>query len=356
MEREAVDTAMLRTLSMNSRFSIKKLAARLGEKTTTTYDRIRAMEKALGLKYILQIEPERLGYYPYITTVKFKGAKPDAKAVREAFASDSRMQLVALAKGDTDMFCYFLAKDNNDAVQYLQRIRATGPFKGYNTDWSATPYHWTYGFIPLRKEFFTLLEEKVWQRTRDAPRPESGQITRKEYELLKFMHDNANADFSDVDKELHLEKGMAHYIYNRLLEKGVILRPTITIGGLPLRYSTLHVMKVVNGALFEEKREGMLRNIIGDSHVVTNKYALIGNTLNPLGSMFIAPSVVGGKSADEELAMINGVELSSSVLTDIPIGHFCHRLYDNAHSSQYRVLIEIYKKERFLTAVDYNLN
>lgn len=351
---DAIEAIMLRTLSMNSRFSIKKLAARMGQKTSTTYDRVRALEKSLGIRYILEIRPEALGYYPYIATARFNGRAPETEVIKAAFENDPNMQLATLTNGDVDMFCYFLVRDSMDVVEYLWKLGSASPFKEYEVKWSATPYYSAYEFVPLREKFFDMLEKTVWQRTRDRPRPENGQLTRNEYEVLKALNGNAAMDFADLDRTLGLDKGMSHYIYNRLLEKAIIKRPTMTMEKLPVRHSTFYSMEVTKSVSFEETREYLLRHIIGNGHHMANRYSLAGNTLNPLGTVYVAPSLLSeDRILEDELNAVKGVNLSKAVITDVPIGAFCYRFFDNAHSGQYKALIEEFKKEKFLDTVDY---
>ena len=118
-----------------------------------------------------------------------------------------------------------------------------------------TTYVDKYGYVPLRDEFFELLKSRVWQRTKETPRPSRGQLLKSEYAVLRELNSSGEASFSKIDKKYDLNKGNARYTYEKLKErrkytyeeiadKKVLLRNTLTMDNLAVRYNTILIMEI----------------------------------------------------------------------------------------------------------------
>ncbi|MCL5680227.1 MAG: hypothetical protein M1465_02720 [Candidatus Marsarchaeota archaeon] len=77
-------------------------------------------------------------------------------------------------------------------------------------------------------------------------------------------------------------------------------------------------------------------NIIEDGELV-NKYSFLGDLQAPHAGLFIA-TVQGSASLDSIKRglerNVKGIEVKASVITDVVVGRFCYRVFDNTYSSQ----------------------
>ena len=144
-------------------------------------------------------------------------------------------------------------------------------------------------FVPLRDEFFELvLGEKEWHRNKENPSLGPGELTHREVIILRELGKNSKKSFAEIEQENSLTRGSARYAYDGLKEKGIIVRPTLTLQDLPVRYVGVVLLEVRNSQEVRDARPKLLEDAIeyGD---VSNKYALIGNIGNPDGIIRFFP-------------------------------------------------------------------
>ena len=140
--------------------------------------------------------------------------------------------------------------------------------------------------------------------------------------------------------------GAARYTYQRLLEKGIIKRITITMTRLPIKYNAVFLMEISNGVEFYKSRKDFLLEIINESENIPNKYAGVGEIGTPDGCILIMPIFKDSEFQEVQKEIesnVKGVEIENLVVTNVVVGSLCYRRFDNDYSSQYRILSEEYK-------------
>ena len=343
------DLKLLMALSMNSRMPVPRLAELAGLNEQTAYSRLKALEGMLGIKYLLEIDVEKLGYLRYLILIKFEGDMPTREEIAEAVKDNHNIQFLAMTKGDYDVIVYVVDETPLKAYDNLLRLRQKESISKYEASWIFTDFAQTYSFMPLRDQFIeNIVKRKVWQRSKETPRPERDQLRQREFLLLKELNSNANTNFSSVDQKYGLNKGTSRYAYQALKERGLIARPTISMTNLPTTYIGAILLYVKNYRIYEENRYKFLLELT-EYGKISNKYCLSGNIGAPLqGALSFLPVTEEGyldrvtAGLEKELP---GSFSRSLVITDIIIGALCYRRFDNTHSRQHRLLVEFKKRE-----------
>ncbi|MDE1869154.1 MAG: hypothetical protein KGH60_04300 [Candidatus Micrarchaeota archaeon] len=349
------DKKILTALSMNSRASLAFIGGLAGLKPNSTHYRIGQLEERYGIRYIIEPNLVKLGYLEYLALVKFVGKRPDVARLKEAFAKMRNVQLVLLTSGRYDMILHFVGRSGENASGLFYRFLLDKTIAEYDMEWTISPFFATYCFVPLRGEFYELLKESVWKRSKETPRIQQGQITGREYAVLREMNADANMDFTDIDKRHGLDRGTSQYTYHRLKENGIIVRPTITMQHTGIKYNAVLIANMINGKLLIDSRENLLNEIIGQSPNPTNRFALVGDTGAP--ALFIFPVYRDGDLQRVETSLlerVKGFELITLIVTEVLLGTLCYRLFDNMHSRQYSRIIEDYKRNLPQNKVDYD--
>jgi DNA-binding Lrp family transcriptional regulator len=343
------DLKLLMALSMNSRMPVPKLAELAGLNEQTTYSRLKALEEKLGIKYLLEIDVEKLGYTRYLILIKFHDEVPSREEIEEAIKDESNIQFVAMTKGDYDVVMLVVNETPLKAYDDLLRLREKESISRYEGSWIFTDFAQTYSFIPLRNQFIeNIIKEKVWHRSKEAPRPERNQLRQREFLLLKELNGNSNMNFASVDQKYGLNKGTSRYAYQALKERGLIARPTISMTNLPIRYVGIILFSIMGYKVFAEKRYEHLMERI-EYGKISNKYCLTGNIGAPVqGTIGFLPVTEDGyldKITTNMEREFRGSIAKSLVITEMIIGELCYRRFDNTYSRHYRLLVELKKIE-----------
>ncbi|MCW6160314.1 MAG: AsnC family transcriptional regulator [Candidatus Micrarchaeales archaeon] len=343
---EKIDQEILKALSMNGRATLNSIGKQIGLTESSTYNRLKILEKKYGITYIPEIVTEKVGYLKYIAFVKFLDEVPSLDELKSAFENQGRIQFVLLTKGIYDLVIYFLAEGNIDAGNFLPQLRDSDSIIKYPARWYVTPYFNSYGYVPLRDQFYELLEHKVWRRSKENPRPSQGQIMNRDYQILSKLNKNGAEEFSKIGKSLGLESNAIRYGYLKLLEKGIVRRVTINLKNLPIRSTGIVIIEILDRVEFAKTRAHLLSDIIKETELPINAYSLVGDIAMPQGIMYILPTF-----KDNELEMITdlfkrelkGIKINSLAVIGIVIGSLGYRLYNNSQSEQRKVLKEVYK-------------
>ncbi len=165
------DLALLKVLSMNPRLTYQRMSEITGINAQSIPYAIRRLEKQLDIKYTMTIEPSKIGFFEYVILAKFLKGWPDVEALKVVLAKERRIQLAMLTKGEYDLMIFCVAETNGRLADVLQRVRISPTLIGVESVWYTTPVAVNYGFSLLRKEFFSLLEERIWHRKKGGPRP-----------------------------------------------------------------------------------------------------------------------------------------------------------------------------------------
>ena len=354
-EISEVDKKILMCLSMNSRMPMSKLAGIVGISEQNAYYRVKALEKRFGIKYILEIDTEKLGYSSYLLLIKFLESIPPIEELKKLFEDNYKIQFVAVTKGEYDIIAYVLDVNNSEVMDIMVNLLLKTKLGNYKARLSLIPYAKIYSFVPVRDNFIEIaLKSLIWKRNRPALTSAQEKLRYREYLILKELNLDSSTNFSEIDKKYKLNEGTARYTYQNLLEDGIIVRSTITMTKLPMKYVGIIVIEDLHGKLIEETRHNILRDMVSYGSII-NKYCLGGNIAVPMGAIILIPIFEYGyleysaKKIEEEL---QGSLVKTSIITDLIIGSLCYRRFDNEHSRQHKLLIE-YKKLNPQKLADY---
>ena len=341
------DLDILTNLSMNGRMSIPSLAKRLGTSITAARYQIEKIGSKYSLRYMAEIDTGALGYLSYVTFVKFKSKIPSFTEIKEVLENEPRVQIAASLSGEYQLLIYFLSRSNSDIATFIYNLQTNTNFNKYSAEFFTTPDFTSYGFTPIRDKFFELLEEQVWERTKDSPIPRSDQISRRVFNVLKELTSNGSLEFHEIDIKYGYTSGASQYTYHQLIENGTIKRITISITPNNVKYNAIILAKITNGKSFGKTRKNLLKEIISqETEGLINKYVLTSDIETPHGILFVLPIV---KESDLHVVQaqlqkqVKGIEQTTIIITEIILGSFCYRRFDNTYSKQYRRLIEEYK-------------
>ncbi len=336
-----IDLRILTAISTDGRMPISEIGAAAGIGRTSAQYRLEKLEKEYGIRYTLEFGPRPFGLFRYFILVRFIHGKPSADKIRDLLKDNYMIQLVALTKGESDMFIYVLAEDTKKLEDMIYEIRSSHVFAGYGAEWMISYITYSYGYLPIREEFFDYLNGRIWHRTKETPRKKERQLLEREYIVLKELNAKGNLEFEQIEKKHGLSHGSASYTYYKLLEQSVIKRATITMETPPIKYNAIVLLKQFYINYFNATRDRFLMHIISDTQTPINKYLLIGDIGAPYGFLFISPIFNDGElnSVEAELKSLTGKsEISSLIITDILLGSLGYRRLDNKESLQYKAL------------------
>ena len=356
-ELDRADLAILRCLSMNARMPISTIAEIAGITPQAAFRKKAVLEKKYGIKYFAEVDLYELGYSMFMCFVKFDDMVPDTELLRSALSKEPRIQLAMLTKGSYDLIFYFIAKDSNDAVVSIYNLRK-GALKDYKSTWYVGMYNNYYGYVPLRDEFFDIIEEtKVWHRSKEEPTKPKKMMTQTEYLVLRDINTNGLSEFSDIAKRFNLKPQNVRYAYYALKEKyKFFTRITISIVNSSVKYNTILLVKINNMSTFQDTRKDLMLSVIEEKYPI-NKYILEGDISTPEGVMIIAPTY---SESDYEtikgdlLNNIKGIDVDDLIIKEVIIGRLCYRLFDNMYSLQYKPLVETYKVKTYAGRIIYD--
>ena len=201
----------------------------------------------------------------------------------------------------------------------------------------------------MREQFVEALKEQVWHRSKQSERPKEGQLRERAFNVLKELIKDGKAEFSKIGEKYNLNEQEVRYEYLKLVDSGAIRRTTISINNLPLKYSGILQESFINYKKFRDKRASSLSDIIEDNAKAVNKYIAVFDSMNPDGSLFLVPVFEGNELYEitEKLKKLDlGIEISTAVITNMLVGSFCLRKFDNTYSIQQKILEEEYGYEK----------
>jgi DNA-binding Lrp family transcriptional regulator/predicted transcriptional regulator len=337
---------ILRALSMNARITVPELAKITGLSNTAVNYHLRNLERKYDIKYILELDIEKFGYINYIAFVKFKDKRPTYAEMKKQLEAIPYVQVAMTTKGMFDVVIFLVAKSTNEARITIYEVMEQF-LTSYDLEWTVTPaFQYTFGFIPFRNQFFEILKEKVWTRTKEKPRPAHDEITDMEYKVLKAMNNNAAADFASIDREIGADNGRANYAYHQLMKRGIIKRSTISMSNTKSKSDALFIINPVNFDKWANSRKSLLLDIIKEGKQNSDVYSFGSDIMAPRGILLLT-SVMENEGIemkiDKLFKIINGVTIETLIITGVLIGAINHRLFDKLQTQQYEILIEHYK-------------
>jgi DNA-binding Lrp family transcriptional regulator len=252
-ELKESELTLLRYLSMNARAPLSSIGKVVGLSDSAVSYQIKKLERKYGIMYLTEIDVEKLGYVDYMALIKFSSKQPSFKEIREATEKEPMIQLVMTTKGDYDLVIHFLAKIGRKTREGIYSLRAK-LFLDYDAEWCITPFYMHYGHIPVRDKFFDILKEDVWIKTKETRRRPEGKITARQLNVLRALNKNGAVDFATIDADCGFDRGASQYTYHQLREKGVIIRSTISMLNLPIKYNMMVLIEGINQKEWEADR------------------------------------------------------------------------------------------------------
>ena len=136
-----------------------------------------------------------------------------------------------------------------------------------------------------------------------------------------------------------LKPGSAQYTYHQLLENNMIFRITITMDNPPIKDTAVLMTKQIEMQKINLNRAKWLRDSVDDTNTDLNKYIFSGDIGSPYGVIRIAPLYKNGDLEELEkriYAITEGIEVGSSIITNILVGKLGYRKVDTQKTRVYR--------------------
>ena len=348
-ELPEVDRRIRTILSMNARAPVSFIAKKTGLTRSVVLTKMRGFEKKYGIRYILEVDIKKLGFRPYAILAKFEGERPPTELLRKIVQNEPHIQFAAMLKGDYDLFMYWLDDiESLEIADDMWKFEANEALKGFNMRLDVTPFGHTYSFMPLREDFLEkVLKEKVWKIRGGRFSPKERELRSREYVLLKELNSNSVMDFAEIDKKYGLGRGASRYSYLDLKQRAIIVRSTISMENLPIKYTAMLMLETINAVETEETMYKRRYDIIEYGNLA-NKYVLVGNIGLSSGSIRFMP-IYYENELDKVLealkSSVKGTAFKSFVILETLVGHLCYRRFDNNYSRQYALLVSLKKAE-----------
>lgn len=329
------DATILTYLSMDAKFSVSALARQLGLTPPTLYGRIRRLEQTYGVRYTIELDLDKLGYSKFMVFAKFLDRKPALSEMKAATERLPNVQLAAMLEGGFDALVYIIAENNREISRIVYEMERS--LAKYPSRWYISYFHETYGFVPLRDAFFDVLK---------------GKLKRREHDVLREMNADGSVEFAEIDKEYGQVPGRAAYSYYCLRERDVLKRITVCLKNVPARYIGILYASFIEREKLDAHRREFLMNIIKDTDSPATRYLLTGDVGVPHGGLYFLPVFRDGdlERAKESLEKTSpGTHIDTDMISNVLVGSFCYRKFDNTYSTQYERLVGMYKmppKER----------
>ncbi len=272
------DINLLKVMSMNSRLTLNRISEITGISIHALEYRIERLERILGIKYTLELNMNNLGFSEYMILAKFTRNKPDFEGIKQALDRNLKVQLALATKGIYDLVIFCVAENNNVVAWVLDDIMKSETLNNIEAEWYITPIAGSYGFIPLRNEFFDILKERVWQRKKKGEHPNLSSLMYREYVLLRELNEDSRKSFSSIDKKYNLPAGSAKRAYKDLTNedgKNVIIRPTLTIKEIDKKYDMAVIAVLINYTRFMKFRDEHHKYIINEPDNFIDRFSYI---------------------------------------------------------------------------------
>ncbi|HUC39101.1 MAG TPA: AsnC family transcriptional regulator [Candidatus Acidoferrum sp.] len=351
---DEIDTKLLTILSMNARADLAYWGRKLGLSEQATYYRVKKLEEKLGIKYITEINVEKLGYLKFIGFAKFLGDIPNENEIRSVLEKDPSVQLVLLTSGKYDIVFFFYAQQNGDVASFIHRIRVLEPaFRKYKARWFVAPYFESFGFLPLKDEFLDIIKEQVSKRKEGTIYT---KLSNRDIAVLRSLNKQADKSFTKIDEDENLGKGASDYSYYKLKKEGFIVRTTINLTSLPIKFNAILIFEIIDGIKFDKARIELLQEII-KSYKFVSKYSLVGDIEVPHAGILFFPVFDEDELQRLEAHIstrLKGVRIRLLVIKKIMSGSFCYRKFDESYAPQHDRLVKEYKVLEPVKQVDYD--
>ena len=337
------DAQILTALSMNARLPYSKVGKLVGlERTASTYQ-VEKVIKKYNVKPVLEWYTKSIGFFHYIIFVKFLDKTSiNTKKLTEELKSYPEIQLAAMTVGKYDMFLYVRSLGIGDSDSIISNAYLF--LKNYNAKVVISEFDLEFGSVPLRDEFFEKLKDRIWIKDKNHPRPDSNQFTPNEFEFLRELNKNPTENFVDIDRKLKFDFGTSRFLYNKLLKRGIIYRPTISLLNNNIKQIAIISAKLYNIKLFNENIETLLYELLEKDGLIDD-YSLMGDYYTDRSELFIKP-LISNENLDGVLLKLRQIygktKFDILIVTDTLFGEFVFRRFDNTYSDPYKILVKNY--------------
>ncbi|MDE1851936.1 MAG: AsnC family transcriptional regulator [Candidatus Micrarchaeota archaeon] len=207
-----VTRKILRTLSENSRSSVSNISSATGISRKSVVERIRRLEKELGMGYSVEFNEDKLGLVnPHLIRISFS-SNPDYDHIIELLKGSYIPQVAFSVKGDYDMVIYANAPSRQEYVHWDKGMQQL--LSGYGIRWRTSEVaHRQLGFFPLRNELLT--------RT---------ALPDKYKGIAALLNTNSRISFNEMSKELKMHFNTVAYNFKKLVASGYVKRFTALLG------------------------------------------------------------------------------------------------------------------------------
>lgn len=337
-----LDKQILTILSTDARMSVSEISKLVGLSYTTTQNKIKKLEEKYGIRYTIEYGfLDRFNLHRFLAIAKFLDKVPDAQELKKLVESEPRVQLALRTVGEYSLFLFILASTPKEAEDLIYKLRSSPALSGCQGDWYSSYFTHGYGYIPLRDEFFELIKNRVWRRTREVQRKQQGQIFYREYATMRELNADGLSDFSFIDKKYGLSKGSAQYTYHELIKNENIWRVTITMKNPPIKDVAVINLEQVDIGKFNSTRKDYLLHQIDENDTSLNKYLYTSDIGSPYGIILVAPLYKEG-DLDALVSSLNavakGVRIKTSLVSSILVGNLGFRKIDPTKTLLYRYI------------------
>lgn len=232
------DRVIFEKLSENSRTPLKEIASEAECSIQTVVNRMRILEKDMGLRYTIEPDFARIGYSTeFFIKVKFReGVIPNTKVLKDMFDTCPYVQFAALTKGDFDLFIWAIAP-SKERYEIEMEAKLRVDLDKYFYDWTA---HGLLvkrgGFLPIGDEAINILD-----------------IDQTKKVLLRILNKNSRMSLTEIAKKMNISKPTAKYHVNKL--KNYVKRFTAFFGETGKLVHSVRFFQVV-GSEEEFKKYG----------------------------------------------------------------------------------------------------
>lgn len=335
-----IDLQIIEAISTDGRIPVNEIAKNIGISGVATRYRLDKLEKRYNIKYTIELGPRPYGFFRYVVFVRFLKDKPPVSDMKRVLEKEPTIQMVALLKGSYDLFIYMFAENTQLLEDKIYEIRSSATFANYDAYWQVSYITYGYGYVPIRDEFFELLKNKVWHRSRETPRRKPGELLEREYLVLKEMHQNGRKSFIDIDQKLGLNNGASQYTYYQLIDSRLIERITINMERLPIKHISILRCTQTNIQKFNSNRDIVRLDSIENTKTPINRYLLWGDIGTPYGLLYIT-ALLDEKISDAEerlTKLLKGTKIKSYVIIETIIGSLGYRKIERESTYQYERL------------------
>ena len=342
-----LDRKILTELTMDGRIQVSELARRLGAEERSVGNRMRSLERSLGMEYRPKVLLEGLGYLFFIVFAKFRDRRPDPDHLEREMNAFPSVQFAALSSNSKYDLVLIIATINDyNAVAkeslpvILRKIRMSPAVKDIEAEWYVSYFDISKGFMPLRQIFVEeRLKGSIWTRRQEKG---SGSLSKNEYATLLALNADGAESFRAIEKRNGMSDGSARYSYDSLVERKVLTGVTVCMKSLPTMYNALLLVEIVDEGAYAATRNEVYRiEITEDPGHIANRIPLAANMGAPYGVIFMVPILRDGDLENLErefYAKVKGIKLSSMVLTKTLCGTPPYNRFDNTKSFQYEML------------------